>query len=493
MPSKKKVSIPTDSELLDLLYKYNPWWQNKEILTEEIQRSDFFKIKERLNDNEILAIIGPRRVGKTILLHQLIKEIRTNTLKENILFISIDNPAIQLTNSLIKIFDIYQTNILKIPFSDLKNKIYIFLDEIQSFKNWELELKSLYDLKYNIKFIVTGSSSVNIIEGASEALVGRIHPQIMLPIKFRDYIRFKNYRTSDLIDLTRISSKNMRNALKDALSNSKSIIFYNQIKTELNNLIPYKDRILTELNNYFLYGGYPQIIFNTDERKAKEYLEDYISLTLLKDIRKLFKIKKTDVLSILFYLLCKTSPHLINKTELCNVLKIDKNTLYTYIDALKTTFLISESSLFSNRPYNIVRTEQKKIYAIDIGIRNSSSNLLDSQIFADNMKIGDIAEIVIATHTNRLIYNLEGTKNNRIYYWRDSGQGPEVDIVITPFSTILPIEVKYQNSIGESDMTGLKKFNRKFNTSLSLMITKEELEYKDSIIKMPAWLYLIMC
>ena len=49
------------------------------------------------------------------------------------------------------------------------------------------------------------------------------------------------------------------------------------------------------------------------------------------------------------------------------------------------------------------------------------------------MKIGDIAEIVIAIHTNRLIYNLEGTKNNRIYYWRDSGQGPEVDFVITPF------------------------------------------------------------
>ena len=109
------------------------------------------------------------------------------------------------------------------------------------------------------------------------------------------------------------------------------------------------------------------------------------------------------------------------------------------------------------------------------------------------MKIGDIAEIVIATHTNRLIFNLEGSKNNKIYYWKESGQGPEADIVITPFSTILPIELKYQNSIGDSDMVGLKKFNRKFKTSLSLMITKEELEYKDSIIKMPAWLYLIMC
>jgi predicted AAA+ superfamily ATPase len=92
-----------------------------------------------------------------------------------------------------------------------------------------------------------------------------------------------------------------------------------------------------------------------------------------------------------------------------------------------------------------------------------------------------------------LIFNLEGVLNSKLYYWRESGKGSEVDIVITPFSGILPIEVKYQESIGNSDLDGLRKFNRKFNSSISLIVTKKELGFSNSIIKMPAWLYLIMC
>jgi uncharacterized protein len=224
----------------ELLYQYNPWWRNKDIQTEKIHRSDFFKAKERLGNNAILGLVGPRRAGKTILLYQLIKELLTHTKNVNILFLSVDHPAIQLTSNLNKIFDIYQTNVLKKSFNDLEEKIFIFLDEIQSFKNWEAELKILYDFKYNIKFVVTGSSSVNIIEGASEALVGRIHPQIMLPIKFRDYLRFK---ISEISEISRSSSKNMRNALQESLLKNQWKPFYNQIQAEFSNLIPFKDRI----------------------------------------------------------------------------------------------------------------------------------------------------------------------------------------------------------------------------------------------------------
>lgn len=504
MPKRKlRAFEPSDTELLELLYEYNPWWQNKDIHIEKVQRGDFFKAKDRLTNNEndytILALIGPRRVGKTILLYQLIKELlTTDTKNTNILFLSVDHPAIQLTSNLNKIFNIYQTNILKTAFNDLKEKIYIFLDEIQSFKNWELELKAFYDLKYKIKFVVTGSSGANIIEGASEALVGRIHPQIMLPIKFRDYLRFRitDPDKDSISEISRIGSKNMRNALQESLLNNQWKPFFNQIQIELKNLLPFKDKILAELNNYFLYGGYPQIVFNINNERAKEYLEDYISLTLDKDIRKLFKLKNTDALSNLFYLLCKSTPHLISKKELSSTLGIDRNTLNMYIYALKSTFLISEGYFFSRSTYNTLRKE-KKIYTIDSGIRNLYAHSLSERIFADNKKIGDIAEIVVATHTNRLIFNLEGTtRNNRLYYWKEDGQGPEVDIVITPFSTILPIEVKYQTSIGRSDLDGLRKFNRKFrpDSNISLMVTKDEMDIiNDSIIKIPAWLYLIMC
>ena len=165
----------------------------------------------------------------------------TFTKNVNIIFLSVDHPAIQLTSSLNRIFKIYQENILKAYFADLNERIYIFLDEIQSFKNWETQLKSYYDVKTHckIKFVVSGSSSVNIIEGSSEALVGRIHPQIMLPIKFRDYLKFRIDDIAAISDVLRSSCKNMRTALRESLLNKSSDFFYEQVRTEQNNLIPY--------------------------------------------------------------------------------------------------------------------------------------------------------------------------------------------------------------------------------------------------------------
>lgn len=494
MPRKKtKQAEISDNELLELLYSYNPWWMNKSFSKQlhDFKRSDFFKAKDRLKDQEILAIVGPRRVGKTVLLYQLIDELLKQTTEKNILFLSLDHPAIQIVNDLNRILKIYLTNVVKSSIDSLQEKVYIFLDEIQSFPKWELELKSIYDLKYSIKFVLSGSSSVNIIEGSSEALVGRIHPQIILPIKFRDYIRFRIPKDS-FNEMLRVISKDMRNALTDSLLKGNPGLFFNEISTSLTKLVPFKAKILLELNNYFLYGGYPQLVFDDSFKKAREYLGDYISLTLEKDIRKIYNFRNTNSLESLFYLLCKSSPHLVTKQKLCDKIGIDKNTLNSYLDALKSTFLISESTYFSNSAYNSIGRE-KKIYPIDVGIRNLYANYLNDAIFTSDALVGEIAEITVITHTHRLAYNLEGVRIKSVYYWQDGKRGPEVDIVVNALSQVLPIEVKYQTSIGSSDLAGLRKFNTKYTSNLAMVITKDRLYQYDSIIMIPAWLYLLMC
>jgi predicted AAA+ superfamily ATPase len=493
MPTKRKSSEISDSDLLEILYSYNPWWQQKSFRKQlhGFKRSDFFKAKDRLESSTILAIVGPRRVGKTVLLYQLIDELLKRTDEKNILFVSLDHPVFQILSDLTRIIKIYLSTIVKNSIEDLQERIYIFFDEIQSFPKWELDLKSIYDLKYPIKFILSGSSSVNILEGSSEALVGRIHPQIMLPIKFRDYIRFKIPGES-FYELIRSSSKNMRTALTNSLTKKDPDIFLRELRSSLLKLVPFKSKMLVEFNNYLLYGGYPQLVFNENSEKAAEYLGDYISLTLQKDIRKIYNFRSTDSLEKLFYLLCKSAPHLVAKQKLGDVLGIDKNTLNTYISALKSTFLITESNYFSNSAHNSLRKE-KKIFPIDVGIRNLYANFLNDNIFANDISLGEIAEITVATHTQRLIFNLEGIRGKNLHYWQDKRTGSEVDIVVNPFSQILPIEVKYQTNIGNSDLDGLKKFNGKFATNMSLIITKDRLDQKDSIIMIPAWLYLIIC
>lgn len=124
-------------------------------------------------------------------------------------------------------------------------------------------------------------------------------------------------------------------------------------------------------------------------------------------------------------------------------------------------------------------------------MRNLYANALDEQLFAK--EIGEVVENVIANHTGRLLFNLEGIKNKKLYYWKESGQGIEVDLVINPFSVTLPIEVKYQKNVNNSDLAGLIRFNKKFSSEVALVITKDDLDIKGSTVKIPAWLYLLMC
>ena len=185
----------TDEDILRLLYNHNPWWVKKPIPRSKLKtfkRRDYYKIIPQIDLESILALIGARQVGKTTLLYQIIEELLKKTLPENVLFVELDDPYLHISlENLDRIFSVYSTNILKKEFDATEEKIYIILDEVQSLKNWQNVLKRWFDLGYNIKFIVTGSSSTGILEGSSESLVGRIKHQIVLPMKFLEYVRFK--------------------------------------------------------------------------------------------------------------------------------------------------------------------------------------------------------------------------------------------------------------------------------------------------------------
>lgn len=482
----------TEEEILRILYQHNPWWLKKPIpesRIKPIKRRDFFKLKERLDDNKILALIGPRQVGKTTLLYQLINEILTSSINQkNILFISLDDPYLNISiNNLGNIFEIYSKNILKESLSDTKEKLFFFLDEIQTIKNWEYMVKRWYDLGYKIKFVITGSSSINITEGSSEALVGRIYPQIVFPLKFIEYLRFKQ---NDIAELLKTNNKKMREALKQSLSNKNSVFFYNAIAEQSKLLVPYRDNILIYLNQYLIKGGYPELVNTDDLIVASQYIGTYLYLTIYKDILRMKKIQDSKALENLFAILCKESSKLTTKVTLSNTLDLKKETLRKYIEALKTTFLISEAEYFSESRTKRVRKE-KKIFINDIGIRNYSSSVFDEQILTNNTEMGKIVETVIADHTRRLRFNLEATPFPPIFYWREKKY--EVDFVINPFNTPIPIEVKYKEDIKLSDLDGLREFNNKFDSPFSLVITKNILEKRGSIIFIPTWLYLLIC
>lgn len=486
MPSEFK-----EEDILRILYQYNPWWINKPISASKLKqfkRRDYYKVLERLDDEKILALIGPRQVGKTTLVYQLIENLLGKVKPQNILFVLLDDPSLNVTSvqNMTKMLELYGKSILKQPLDELENKVYIFLDEIQSVENWERVLKRWYDLGYKIKFTITGSSSTSIIEGASEALVGRLHPQIMFPMKFLEYLLFKEQHLSEQF---KSSNKRMRDALKVALTENKPEEFARAASEESKILSPHRDRILVHLHQYLIKGGYPEIAGIDDMADVVSYLRNYLQLTIYKDIIKTGKVRDPVALENLIAILAKNSSQIINRENLGKNLGLKRDTLNTYIYLLKTAFLISEVEFYSESRVKRVRRE-KKIFINDIGIRNALAATLDEQVLTNDTEMGRIVETVISDHVHRLRFNLESIPFPPLYYWREKH---EVDFVLDPFRKVFAIEVKYRENIESSDLEGVKSFARKFRPSLLLVVTKNKLGIEGQIIFVPAWLFLLMC
>ncbi len=454
----------------------------------DFKRRDYHKLLEQLQNDKIVAIIGARQVGKTTLIYQLINELISKTNPQNIFFLSLDDPYLNVTfQSLGKIFDLYARTIIKKPLDEIKDRVYFFLDEIQAIDRWELVLKRWFDLGYKIKFVISGSSSVSILHGTSEALVGRIRPQIVLPMKFLDYVRFKEH--DEIGKIVNTTNWDMRRALRYALTEKEPDNFYEMLREESKALAGVKDKMLAHLQQYFLKGGYPEMVPIDDIVTCAKNLLDYLYLTIYKDILRTNKVRDPAALENLFAILARESSNRINRTKLAKNLDLKRETLNTYIYLLNNAFLISEAEFYSNSRVKRARRE-KKMYVNDIGIRNAAASTFDEQILTNTTELGKIAETVIADHTRRLQFNLEPSHVPKIFYWRDVY---EVDMVIDLFQKSLPMEIKYRENISNSDLRGLEDFNKKFRTPLSLMITKDYLDMQNSIIFIPAWLYLILC
>jgi predicted AAA+ superfamily ATPase len=123
-----------DSDLLKILYTHNPWWEGKKPTAPEKKRNEYPMLWTALADKQITAIMGPRRVGKSVLMKQLIQElIEEKNNPKNIFFVQLDEPLFETAKTPLihRLMNLYTKHILKKDEDSLQEKIYVFLDEIQ--------------------------------------------------------------------------------------------------------------------------------------------------------------------------------------------------------------------------------------------------------------------------------------------------------------------------------------------------------------------------
>lgn len=281
------------------------------------KRELYQQLAAALEKRYIISIVGLRRTGKTTLLKQLInKLVQEGVPRQEILLYSFDEEA-----ELQTVIDEY----VKIASQDIdKKKLVFFLDEIQKLPNWQNKLKIYYDNYPNLKFVVSGSSSL-FIRRKSESLAGRIQEFWLPPLSFREFLQFRGKK--ELIE--------------------KQALFATHLVQELE-----------------IYAGRQFIeILHENKEEVDAYLDTLIKKIIFEDIPQVYPLEQPQVLLKLFRVITNNPGLLIDYHNLASDLGINEKTLSNYTHYLEMAFLVKKLYNYSR---NQLTSEKKlkKVYPL---------------------------------------------------------------------------------------------------------------------------------
>lgn len=435
----------------------NPWWQTNKI------DEYFHSMKKRLYFNlfsplvyeksvkRAVVLMGPRRVGKTVMLFHLVQDLIENKIpSKNICYLSIENP-IYNGLSLEEMLHLF----IEIAEQDITKELYIIFDEIQYLKNWEIHLKTLVDGYHKIKFIVSGSAAAALKLKSIESGAGRFTDFMLPPLTFHEYIDLK-----DLSYLISLTSKEWNGVSKN----------YFQTKN------------IEELNNHFIdyinFGGYPELSLSLQMQSdpGRYIRNDIIDKVLLRDLPSLYGIKDVQELNSLFTTIAYNTGNEFSYEQLSINSGVAKNTIKKYIEYLEAAFLIRVINKIDQNSKKFKRATMFKIYLTNPSLRGA----LFSPIEKDDDFMGNMVETAI--------FSQWGHNTGFIPYYA-RWKGGEVDIVRLSNEKQKPVwavEIKWSNRFAKSlhKLSNLKSFCKKNGLERTLITTLdiEEIKEDDGLI-----------
>jgi predicted AAA+ superfamily ATPase len=430
------------------LEKINGWWLTGKIRLEQrlLERQAQKDILRELKGKRIIQIIGARRVGKTVIIRQTIKKLLEDTDPRNILYYSLDDPGLlPFSDNLLKdTLDYFLDNIAG------NGRKYVFFDEVHVFHKWWQWLKSFFDRYDDVKFIVSGSSSLAIQIEANRFLRGRTFDVEIFPFSFQEFLSFSGISVE-------------KRGLDD---------WFKMGRLEKSKLEKSTEKVFKE---FLLVGGFPEWFEVKDVRDWFERLIDDIpKKAVYEDIQNKFGIKNPKFLESLFSFMVSNQSKILSYEKINETVRLNRATLLNYIEYLKSSYLIIEIPKFSKSIKEQIKS-MKKFLVIDQGLRNAI--LKDYELRVENM--GFVIENVVGVYLS----------GHDLSYLRTNG---EIDFIVREKSPI-PIEVKYSESPALS-RTFLNFLSRN-GIEFGVVVTKNTFEKRgvdDKIIYfIPAWALLL--
>jgi predicted AAA+ superfamily ATPase len=359
----------SEADIVSRVARDNPWWHGENsyvsVVKDFPKRIYFAAFCDLATDRSVrraVVLMGPRRVGKTVMLLQLINHVVKNGLSgKRVLYASIDAP-IYSQIPLEKFLDFFEEHPAK-----NQDQYTVVFDEIQYLKNWEVHLKDLVDRYPNIKFIASGSAAAALRLSSVESGAGRFSNFQLPPLSFAEFIEFIG-RTDELID--------------DGPQNHGG--FFAKDISQLN----------SEFINYLNYGGYPEAVLSDAVRRNTDQFvkNDIIDKVLLKDLPALYGIADIQELNRLFAHLAYNTGQEVSLQTLSEKSGRTKPTISRYIEYLESAFLVTKVSRIDNTAKRFQRETHFKTYLTNPSMRAALFSPVEDN---DTEVIGHLAEAAV--------------------------------------------------------------------------------------------------
>ncbi|RLB40856.1 MAG: ATP-binding protein, partial [Deltaproteobacteria bacterium] len=264
----------------------------------------------------ILAIVGPRRAGKTYFMYQLVQSLLQDGqyTKENILFIDFEDFRLAGLSSegIDEIFSVFYQLTGKYP-------DFLFFDEVQNLSDWSRVLRTLHNRR-RFKIIISGSNSKLLSREVATELRGRYEDILMLPFSFKEYLRYQEISFTPATFHT-----------------------------------PARGKILAAFDRYIRDGGFPEVVMASNEMERRKLLQNYYKTIFYRDILERYNIKARYVLDALMTEFLETYSSIFSISKFEKTLKLNdlpgsKRTIANYLQYLEDAFFIIVNEKFSFSP-----------------------------------------------------------------------------------------------------------------------------------------------
>lgn len=355
----------TETEIKKRLAFDNPWWEDRKV--DERVRSwpkrayfdGFLRLVRMFEVNRAVVLMGPRRVGKTVMLTQVVQSrIDEGVDPKTICYVSVDTPTYTGIGleQLLRWF-------MEMHGHGRNDKLFLLFDEIQYHQDWERHLKSLVDSFPSFRFIVSGSAAAALKLKSLESGAGRFTDFLLPPLNFLEFLRFLELE------------EEIFGPEKQGIS----------------------DRSIERLNQVFIdyinFGGFPEAVIDEQIRADMERFiaNDVVDKVLLRDLPSLYGISDTQELKRLFTVLAYNTGQEVGYEGLSKASGVAKNTLRKYLDYLEAAFLIQRLYRVDNNARRFKRVTHFKVYLTNPCVRTA----LFGPVSADDPKIGPLVETTV--------------------------------------------------------------------------------------------------